>query len=124
MRISSIDVWLVAKSECILDLNQAPFVNACAHLWRKEDGDPSRPRVPGSLPPTPFKGKFAPGTYVFPFEFPALPRDVEESQMDHRIQLPVSEIYGHVKTLNEIVSRKLLDCFYHAPMSSRKHWDG
>ncbi|EIN11294.1 hypothetical protein PUNSTDRAFT_50345 [Punctularia strigosozonata HHB-11173 SS5] len=86
-RIASIDVWLVASSASVFDLALPPFINARANLWKREDGDPITPSVNEGRGPT-FKGTFPQGTYVFPFEFPALPRDVEQDQQDHRVNQP------------------------------------
>jgi hypothetical protein len=80
----------VGKQECILDLNQKPFLNAVAHVWDKSSGDPTKPQ-PEGVPrkvTIPFKGRFLPGTYVFPFEFPPLPRDAAEFQMDVKLTAP------------------------------------
>lgn len=84
--ISSIDVWLVGKSECILDLAQTPFLNATANLWNREMGAPTGRSSNSRVVKVPqFKGKLPAGTYVFPFGFPPLPRDAKVYQRDHRL---------------------------------------
>jgi hypothetical protein len=61
----SITLQLVAKNECILDLAQKPFLNAVAHAWARENGDPAKLKTStGQKVTIPFKGKFPPGTYV------------------------------------------------------------
>jgi hypothetical protein len=48
-----------------------PILTMTVSMWNRKKGDPTA-RTPDGVP---FKGKFPAGTFVFPFEFAALPLD-------------------------------------------------
>ncbi|CAK5267290.1 unnamed protein product [Mycena citricolor] len=66
--LASIDIWLVARLDSIVDMQQFPFLSLTGTLWNKKMGDPT---TGGVLK----KGRLPAGSYVFPFSFPALPAD-------------------------------------------------
>jgi hypothetical protein len=61
----------VLKSDSVIDTLKPPILTMTVNVWNRKKGDPSAVKA-GSGP---FKGKFPEGTFVFPFEFPALPND-------------------------------------------------
>ncbi|KAJ7136644.1 hypothetical protein C8R44DRAFT_360740 [Mycena epipterygia] len=69
--LSSIDVWFVLKSDNVAKFNEPPLLTMTACLWNRKQGDPRAMSSSGAH----FKGEFPAGTFVFPFEFPALPPD-------------------------------------------------
>ncbi|KAJ7218290.1 hypothetical protein C8J57DRAFT_275232 [Mycena rebaudengoi] len=69
--LSSIDIWFTLASDSVIDMLKPPILNMTVSMWNRSKGDP-RVRTPNGVP---FKGKFPAGTFVFPFEFAALPPD-------------------------------------------------
>jgi hypothetical protein len=87
--LRSIDVWVscratvlnktshripdkfVLKSDSVVDVLKPPILTMTANLWERKKGDPSAMAAGVAH----FKGKFPAGTFVFPFEFVALPTD-------------------------------------------------
>ncbi|KAJ7265952.1 hypothetical protein B0H12DRAFT_1100278 [Mycena haematopus] len=115
--LSSIDVWFVLKSDSVIDTLKAPILSLTANLWNRKKGDPSAMADGGGH----FKGKFPEGTFVFPFEFPALPPDIvvkhpdeERKKNKGRVPLPptyflamVGSFSGNIKyTIGVNVSRE------------------
>ncbi|KAF8323221.1 hypothetical protein DL93DRAFT_2162403 [Clavulina sp. PMI_390] len=86
--IESVDVWLVGKMDCVLEIQGVPFIQQRARVWGS-----------GSSFTGGSKKKFAAGTHVFPFTFTPLSQDTkihqpEEAQRknkgDVRLDLPPS----------------------------------
>ncbi|KAJ7701197.1 hypothetical protein B0H17DRAFT_1046185 [Mycena rosella] len=78
---SSIDVWFVLQSDSVIDM-------------LKPAGDP-RAEAGGA----PFKGKFPAGSFVLPFEFPALPADTlvkhpDEERRKNKARVPLPPTYS------------------------------
>ncbi|KAJ7727877.1 hypothetical protein B0H16DRAFT_1894247 [Mycena metata] len=89
--LSSVDVWLVLKSDTVVDILKPPMLTFLVNVWNRKKGDPRA--ATGGSPP--FKGKFPAGTFIFPFEFPALPADTivkhpddEKRKNQARVPLP------------------------------------
>ncbi|KAF7316468.1 hypothetical protein MIND_00165900 [Mycena indigotica] len=72
--IKSINVWLTIAAESVLDIFTPPMYAFTANLWNREMGDPRK--IDSSKETHPWRGRFPKGTFVFPFEFPELPKDV------------------------------------------------
>ncbi|KAJ6463254.1 hypothetical protein C8R47DRAFT_1157604 [Mycena vitilis] len=97
--LSSIDVWFVLRSDSVVDFQKLPILSMTANLWNRKKGNP-RAMADGSGP---FKGKFPAGTYIFPFQFAALPEDTivkhpneERRQNQGRVPLPPTYHLGMV----------------------------
>ncbi|KAF7344348.1 hypothetical protein MSAN_01915800 [Mycena sanguinolenta] len=76
--IRSIDVWVVISSDSTADAFEPPIAALTVNVWNRKNGDPR-----SATSSEPFKGKFPAGTFVFPFELPALP---EETLVKHPIE--------------------------------------
>jgi hypothetical protein len=70
--LSSEPRQFVLTSESNVNVVSPNIVTMTVCLWNHKQGDPSA----GATGDAPFKGKFPAGTFVFPFEFPALPADI------------------------------------------------
>ncbi|KAJ7785345.1 hypothetical protein DFH07DRAFT_948427 [Mycena maculata] len=97
--LSSIDVWFVVKSDSVIDMQKPAILTMTATLWNRKQGDPSAAAAGGA----PFKGKFPAGTFVFPFEFPALPADTlvkhpDEERRRNKARVPLPPTY----TVNQV----------------------
>ncbi|KAJ6470438.1 hypothetical protein C8R45DRAFT_423954 [Mycena sanguinolenta] len=68
--LGSIDVWVVISSEKTADVFKLPMATLTVNVWNRKKGDPR-----SATSSEPFKGNFPVGTFVFPFELPALPGD-------------------------------------------------
>ncbi|KAJ7445133.1 hypothetical protein B0H11DRAFT_431639 [Mycena galericulata] len=94
--LSSIDVWFVIKSDSVIDILRPPMLTMTATLWNRKQGDPSAGA--NAVGGAPFKGKFPAGTFVFPFEFPALPTDTlvkhpDEERHKNKARVPLPPTY-------------------------------
>ncbi|KAJ7342538.1 hypothetical protein DFH08DRAFT_240805 [Mycena albidolilacea] len=80
--LGSIDVWIVISSDSAAEdfMLKLPFAAMKVNVWNRKKGDP---RSTASASEQPFSGKFPAGTFVFPFEFPALPEDTLVKHPDH-----------------------------------------
>ncbi|KAJ7218291.1 hypothetical protein C8J57DRAFT_1732236 [Mycena rebaudengoi] len=78
--LGSIDVWFTLASDSVLDILKAPILNMTVSVWNRKKGDPTARTPDGVL----FKGKFPAGTFVFPFEFAALPPDTLVKHPDEK----------------------------------------
>ncbi|KAF7330893.1 hypothetical protein MVEN_02428800 [Mycena venus] len=92
--LSSIDVWFVLKSDSVVDMQKPPILTMTANLWNRKKGDPRAMAAGGG----PFKGKFPEGTFVFPFQFPALPTDTvvkhpDEERRKNKGRVPLPPTY-------------------------------
>ncbi|KAJ6624251.1 hypothetical protein B0H10DRAFT_751497 [Mycena sp. CBHHK59/15] len=90
--LSRIDVWFIIKSDSVVDMFKPPVLSMTACVWSRKKGDP---RAGGGAP---FKGKFPAGTFVFPFEFPALPSDTvvkhpDEERRKNKARVPLPPTY-------------------------------
>ncbi|KAJ7766288.1 hypothetical protein B0H14DRAFT_3510078 [Mycena olivaceomarginata] len=94
--LGSIDVWIIISSDSAAEdfMLKLPFAAMKVNVWNRKKGDP---RSTSSASEHPFLGKFPAGTFVFPFEFPALPEDTLVKHPDHtqrknlaRVPLPPS----------------------------------
>ncbi|KAJ7701178.1 hypothetical protein B0H17DRAFT_1327717 [Mycena rosella] len=99
MKLSSIDVWVTVKSDSVLDLYKPPIAAMTVNVWNRRKGDP-RSATPGAPP---HKGKFPKGTYVFPFDFPALLEDTvvqhpDDTKRRNKARLPMPPSY-HISML-------------------------
>ncbi|KAF7344324.1 hypothetical protein MSAN_01913300 [Mycena sanguinolenta] len=65
-KIGSIDVWVTAVSDSVLDIFKPPILAMTANLWNRQQAPPGGQSS---------KGKFPNGQFIFPFEFPELPTD-------------------------------------------------
>ncbi|KAJ7179644.1 hypothetical protein C8R46DRAFT_646257 [Mycena filopes] len=111
--LSSVDVWarvvpqslctrliqgdlfqLVMKSDTVVDMMKPPMLTLLVNVWNRKKGDPAAAAAGGA----PFKGKFPAGTFVFPFEFPALPEDTvvkhpDEDRRKNKARVPLPPTY-------------------------------
>ncbi|KAJ6516446.1 hypothetical protein C8R45DRAFT_244990 [Mycena sanguinolenta] len=92
--LNSIDVWFVLKSDSVVDTLKPPILTMTANLWNRKKGDPSAIASDAGH----FKGKFPQGTFVFPFEFPALPTDAvvkhpDEERRKNKGRVPLPPTY-------------------------------
>ncbi|KAJ7750761.1 hypothetical protein B0H14DRAFT_2636127 [Mycena olivaceomarginata] len=78
--LGSIDVWIVISSDSAADDFKLPFAAMKVNVWNRKKGDP---RSTASASEHPFSGEFPAGTFVFPFEFPALPEDTLVKHPNH-----------------------------------------
>ncbi|KAJ6543955.1 hypothetical protein B0H19DRAFT_1076149 [Mycena capillaripes] len=91
--LSSIDVWFVLKSDSVVDVLKPPILSMTANLWNRKKGNPN-----AMASSAPFKGKFPAGTFVFPFEFDALPEDTvvkhpDEERRKNKGRVPLPPTY-------------------------------
>ncbi|KAJ6586332.1 hypothetical protein DFH09DRAFT_255268 [Mycena vulgaris] len=91
---SSIDVWFILQSDSVIDTLKPAILTMTACLWNRKQGDPRATEGGGA----PFKGKFPAGTFVFPFEFPALPADTlvkhpDEERRKNKARVPLPPTY-------------------------------
>ncbi|KAJ7890275.1 hypothetical protein B0H13DRAFT_2341110 [Mycena leptocephala] len=105
--LGSIDVWVVITSDSSTDAFKPPIAAMTVNVWNRKKGDPRYSTPDGG----PFAGKFPAGTFVFPFELPALPEDALVKHPDDtnrknlaRVPLPptyyvskVSSFWGIIK---------------------------
>ncbi|KAJ6564461.1 hypothetical protein B0H19DRAFT_1258903 [Mycena capillaripes] len=99
--LGSIDVWFNSFNDNdhrVMDILNPPAPTMTATLWNRDQGDPTVSTTDGVR----FKGKFPVGTFVFPFEFPALPTDTPinhplngQSKDKARVPLPPTYAVGH-----------------------------
>ncbi|KAJ7472637.1 hypothetical protein FB451DRAFT_1250221 [Mycena latifolia] len=94
VHLSSIDVWFALTSETARDVFIPPVLTMTACLWNYKQGHPSAMGAAAN-----FKGKFPAGTFVFPFEFPALPADTVVKCPDREVgkkkaRLPLPPTYS------------------------------
>ncbi|KAJ7136645.1 hypothetical protein C8R44DRAFT_868775 [Mycena epipterygia] len=94
MNFSSIDVWFILKSDSVIDILSPPILTMTACVWNRKQGDPRATSAGGPS----FKGKFPTGTFVFPFEFPALPADTlvkhpDEDRRKNKGRVPLPPTY-------------------------------
>ncbi|KAF8521935.1 hypothetical protein BU17DRAFT_64663 [Hysterangium stoloniferum] len=80
--LTAVDVWLYGKAESVIKLVGKPLVVFHANLYRSTQhgllgGLINHTTTTLSSPGIPEDGHFPPGTYIFPFEFPSLPRFVK-----------------------------------------------
>ncbi|KAF7348457.1 hypothetical protein MVEN_01362700 [Mycena venus] len=98
--LSSIDVWFVFKLDSVINMFKKPTLTMTANLWNRKKGDPRTMGAGGSH----FKEKFPQGTFVLPFEFPALPTDTvvkhpDEERRKIKGRLPLPPTYTlNIKT--------------------------
>ncbi|KAJ7235996.1 hypothetical protein C8J57DRAFT_1728400 [Mycena rebaudengoi] len=93
--LSSIDIWFTLASDSVIDMLKPPILTMTASMWNRKKGDPTA-RTPGGVP---FKGKFPAGTFVFPFEFAALPLDTlvnhpDEERRKNKARVPLPPTYS------------------------------
>jgi hypothetical protein len=101
--IGSIDVWVrpvillplscsqeafqvTVKSDSVLDIFKPPMTAMVVNVWNRDKGHPKTGKSFA-------KGKFPKGTYIFPFEFPALPEDtlvIHPDDTKRRVCFPTS----------------------------------
>ncbi|KAJ7151348.1 hypothetical protein C8R43DRAFT_951160 [Mycena crocata] len=92
--LSSIDVWFVLKSDSVIDMLKPPILTMKVTVWDRKHGNPTA----GGGSSVPFKGKFPAGTFVFPFEFPALPTDTpvkhpDDARRKNQARVPLPPTY-------------------------------
>ncbi|KAF8521911.1 hypothetical protein BU17DRAFT_64640 [Hysterangium stoloniferum] len=80
--VAAVDVWLYGKAESVIKLVGKPLADFHANLYRSTQhgllgGLIHHTTTTLSSPGIPEDGHFPPGTYIFPFEFPSLPRFVK-----------------------------------------------
>ncbi|KAJ7701196.1 hypothetical protein B0H17DRAFT_200082 [Mycena rosella] len=97
-QLSSIDVWFVLTETTVHNVFTPPGLTMTACLWNRKQGHPTAMGAEGD-----YKGKFPAGTYVFPFEFPALPADtvvkhpgINPEKHKGRVPLPPTYSVGMV----------------------------
>ncbi|KAJ6615113.1 hypothetical protein B0H10DRAFT_85376 [Mycena sp. CBHHK59/15] len=100
--LSRIDVWFIIKSDSVVDMFKPPVLSMTACVWSRKKGDP---RAGGGAP---FKGKFPAGTFVFPFEFPALPSDTvvkhpDEERRKNKARVPLPRASPPLSSLLRLV---------------------
>ncbi|KAJ7143736.1 hypothetical protein C8R44DRAFT_864772 [Mycena epipterygia] len=95
--LGSIDVWVTVKSDSVLDIFKPAMLAMKVTVWNRAMGNP-RSMTTSTPGGPPFKGKFPKGTFVFPFEFPALPEDTlvkhpEETKRRNLARVPLPPSY-------------------------------
>ncbi|KAF7325354.1 hypothetical protein MVEN_02630400 [Mycena venus] len=92
--LRSIDVWVVISSDSAADSFKPPIRSMTVNVWNRKKGDP-RSTAPDERP---FTGKFPAGSFVFPFEFPALEEDTlvkhpDNTQRKNMARVPFPPTY-------------------------------
>ncbi|KAJ6470471.1 hypothetical protein C8R45DRAFT_937380 [Mycena sanguinolenta] len=98
--LGSIDVWVVISADSTADAFKLPMATLTVNVWNRKKGDPR-----SATSSEPFKDKFPAGTFIFPFELPALPEDTLvkhpiETHRKNMARVPLPPTYYVSQILN------------------------